>query len=269
MGIRIHRLAGRCFRAICGISACSLALAGCAIKTPYLQASQWPVSKRAAYYTNPAPFRIGVLPLEDERPAEEQRGKRPRGMFLLFWNRRTGNYYTGDHVFGGNISPDLTQQLVAHLKATNAFAEVLPLEPPPTFNPGIPEHISRLGRDQVVDYVLRGEIQHFYGSQSQNTYFFLLPLYFVSTLGWQSYKSLPWGKTAIQFTLSDGQNGDIVWRRFVEADWTMPKDTDAMSTAALESFVKAANQLAMDLRGLPLQQLQQPADQQPEYKEFR
>jgi len=248
-------------RAAYMIGVCSLVLAGCAIKTPYLPARQWSVSKRAAYYADPAPFRIGLLPLEDERPAQEQRGKQPGGMFLLLWNRRTGDYYTGDHVFGGNVAPDLTQQLIAHLKATNAFAEVLPLEPPPTFNPGIPEHMSRLGRDQVVDYLLRGEIQHFFGSQSQNSYVFLVPLYFVNTFGWQNYKSLPWGNTAIQFTLSDGQNGDMVWRRFIEADWTMPKETDAMSTAALESFVKATNQLALDLRGLPLQQLQLSGEQ--------
>ena len=263
MGIRVRWLTGQRVRAIYVISACSLALTGCAVKTPYLQARQWPVSKRVSYYADPAPFRIGVLPLEDERPVQEQRGKRPGGMFLLLWNRRTGDYYTGDHIFGGTVAPDLTQQLIAHLQATNAFAEVLLLEPPPNFNPGIPEHISRFGRDQVVDYLLRGEIQHFFGSQSQNTYVFLLPLYFVNTFGWQDYKSLPWGKTAIQFTLSDGRNGDMVWRRFIEADWTMPKDTDAMSTAALESFVKAANQLAIDLRGLPLQQIQL-SSQQPE-----
>ena len=240
----------------------SLCLAGCSIKTPYLNVQQWPVEKHAMYYSSPSPYRVGVLPLDDQRPANEQKGQRPRGTFLLLWNRRVGDYYTGDHVFGGQVSTGLTEQTVRYLKAANVFAEVVATDPPPQFNPGVSGHVSRLGREQVVDYLLRGELQHFFGSQTQRTSIVLLPLYFVNAMSWEDAKFLPWGKTAIAWTLYDGRTGDITWRRFTETSHTMPKDTDAMSEAAIESFTTAIGQLASDLRELPLSTMQHDDPQQ-------
>ena len=235
----------------------SSGLTGCSIKTPYINARQWPTTKGATYYRDVSPFRVGVLPLVDQRPIHEQHGKRPGGTFLLLWNRRVGDYYTGDHVFGGQVPVALTGQVIEYLQASHVFVEALPVTPSDAFNPAIAEHVSRVGRDAVVDYLLRGEIQHFFGSQSQHTSIYLLPLYFVSTFGWQDSKSLPWGKTSIRFTLYDGRTGDILWGRLEEANHTMPRDTDAMSEAAMESFTTAAGQLTVDLREFSLQQSRQ------------
>jgi len=227
-------------------------LSGCSIKTPYLNAGQWPITQRAMYYSDPAPVRIGVLPLIDRRPTEERQGKRPGGLFLLVWNRRVGDYYTGDHVFGKDVAVHLTDQLAAYLRSANAFAQIIQLAPPPGADPTDSATLIALGRESMADYFIQGELQHFFGSQSQHTSIMLLPLYFINAFSWQDSKSLPWGKTAAQFVLYDGKRGDMVWRRLIEADQTLPRETDSMAEAALESFADAAGQLTTDLHQLPL-----------------
>lgn len=147
----------------------------------------------------------------------------------------------------------MTERLTEYLRSANVFTEIIHVVPPQSFDASNPSAVSNLGQSQVVDYLLAGEIQHFFGSQSQHTSIFLLPLYFINTFGWQDSKSLPWGKTAVHFTLYDARSGDLVWRRLIEIDRTLPKDTDAMSEAALESFTDAAGILATELRNLPLQ----------------
>ena len=93
---------------------------------------------------------------------------------------------------------------------------------------------------------------------------FALPLYFISAFGWQNGKGLPWGKTAIRFTLSDGSTGDLVWAQVIEADATLPRATDSMAEAAMESFLNATGQLTTQLRQLPLESLHPlRSDQQP------
>jgi len=228
-------------------------LAGCSIKTPYVNVSQWPVEQRVAYYNSPSSLRIGVLPLVDHRPIQEQDGQRPRGLFLLVWNRRVGDYYTGNHIFGGQVASRLTDRLVSGLKAANAVAEIVPIVAPSDFNPNNAQQVSRLGQQEAVDYLVYGELEHFFGSQSQHTSIVLLPLYFINSLSWQDSKSLPWGKTAMACRLYDGQSGDMVWRRLIESNRTLPRDTDAMSEAAMQSFADATGQLAKELRELSLQ----------------
>ncbi len=230
-----------------------LLLAGCSIKTPYVNVSQWPMEQRVMYYSSPSPLRIGVLPLMDHRPVHEQHGQRPRGMFLLLWNRRVGDYYTGDHIFGDQVANRLTDRLVGGLKAANAFAEIVPVAAPSDFDPTNAQQVSRLGQQAVVDYLVYGELEHFFGSQSQHTSTVLLPLYFINSFSWQDSKSLPWGKTAMACRLYDGRSGDMVWRRLIESDRTLPRNTDAMSEAAMYSFVDATGQLAKELRELSLQ----------------
>lgn len=234
----------------------AVGVAGCSIKTAHLNASQWPITQRAMYYSEPAPYRIGVLPLMDRRPAEERTGKRPRGLFLLLWNRRVGDYYTGDHIFGNDVAKRLTDQLTEYLRSSHAFAEVIQVHPPADFNPANAASVSRVGRERVVDYMLQGELQHFFGSQSQHTSIVLLPLYFINTYSWQDSKSLPWGKTEALFALYDGRSGDMVWRRLIAADQTLPRDTDSMAEAALESFADTTGTLTTNLRELPLGNLQ-------------
>ena len=229
-----------------------ISLTGCSIKTPFINASQWPGEKRVPYYNSPTPFRIGVLPLTDQRPDQERQGQRPHGMFLLLWNRRVGEYYTGDHIFGGQLPARLTDQLVNSLQGTNTFAEVVALKPPTEFDVNNAKQVSDLGKQEAVDYVLQGDLEHFFGSQSQHTSIVLLPLYFITTFSWQDSKSLPWGKTAITYRFYDGRTGDMIWRRLVEADRTLPTDKDAMSEAAMESFAQGVGQLAAQLRELPL-----------------
>ncbi len=53
--------------------------------------------------------------------------------------------------------------------------------------------------------------------------------------------------------LYDGRTGDLVWRQRLEQNHTLPRDTDSMAQAALESFAKVAGQLAMALRQLPVE----------------
>jgi hypothetical protein len=84
-------------------------------------------------------------------------------------------------------------------------------------------------------------------------------LYFISAFGWQDSKGLPWGQTTIRFHLYDGQNGDLVWQHRLEASETLPRGTDSMAEAAMESFTQVAGELATELRKLPLGSLSRTA----------
>jgi len=238
-----------------------LALPGCAIQTPYLKISEWPVTKRAMYYPAPLPYRIAVLPFIDERPRQEREGQKPSGMFLLVWNRRVGDYYTGDQVFGGEVASQLTGQLVEYLRAANVFPHVERVVPQHRADSLTPERVQDVAQASVADYVLTGDVEHFFGSQHQHLSVFVLPLYFINTWGWQDSKTLPWGQTTIRFTLYHGGHGDIVWRQRFEAQQTLPRQDDPMSLAALETFATVAGQLATELRQLPYDSLTAPNTQ--------
>ena len=245
----------RVLRFPCGVILLALTLPGCAIQTPHLKISQWPVTKRAMYYHEPLPYRVAVLPFLDERPRQEREGRKPSGMFLLVWNRRVGDYYTGDQVFGGEVAPQLTGQLVQYLRAANVFPHVEHVVPQHRADSLTPERVQDLAQASVANYLLTGDVERFFGSQHQHLSIFVLPLYFINTWGWQDSKTLPWGQTTIRFTLYDGRNGDIVWRQRLEGQHTLPRETDAMSEAALESFAIVAGKLATELRGLPYESL--------------
>jgi hypothetical protein len=181
-------------------------------------------------------------------------------MFLLLWNRRVGGYYTGDHLFGDDVGVQLSRQLADYLKAANVFVDVAHLSAlPQEFNYLNPADLQALGQTQRADYLLGGELQHFFGSQHQHFSMYVLPLYFIGMFGWQDSKSLPWGQTTIRVYLYDGRTGDIAWRQMLEASETLPRETDSMAEAALTAFTKAAGQLATDLRQLPLDSLRTSA----------
>lgn len=202
------------------------------------------------YYTQPLPYRVVVLPLVDQRPLEERHGKKAPAMFLLLWNRRVGDYYTGDHVFGGEVAKQLAHQLSEYLRAANVFAHVVSSPSVGTQLPDV-NRVQRLAQEHAADYVLTGELEHFFGSQHQHFSMFVLPLYFINTWGWEDSKTLPWGQTTVQITLYDGTSGDILWRQRFEAQETLPRETQTMSEAALESFASMAGRVTAELRGLP------------------
>lgn len=240
-----------------GVVVAAMALAGCAIKTPYLNIGQRPIADQAMYFPEALPYRMVVVPFVDKRPDPERRGQQPHSMFLLLWNRRVGDYYTNDSLFGGQISTQLATQLAGYLKSANVFTEVNAVS---TLPDGVEAFdasaLQRIAHAYQADYLLAGELQHFFGSQHQHFSMFMLPLYFVSTFGWQNGKGLPWGQTAMQIYLYDGRRGDLAWRDLIDATDTLPRDTDSMAEAALRSFAKAAGQLATTLRQLPLDPLQ-------------
>lgn len=228
----------------------SLGLTGCAIKTPHLAISQWPVASRALYYHEPAPYRVVVLPLGDQRPLNERKGARAPAAFLLVWNRRVGDYYTGDHIFGSDVAGQLSQQVADYLKVSNTFAEVIRIPAAP--KDYRPETLREIAQAHQADYVLGGDLKHFFGSQHQHFSMWVLPLWFLTASGWSDAKTLPWGQTTIQFYLFDGKTGDIVWRHQLEASDTLPRERDSMAEAAMGSFVRVAGTLATELRQLPL-----------------
>ena len=236
----------------------SVGMIGCSIKTPYLNITQWPAAQRAMYYNQALPYRVVVLPLIDQRPGQERTGKTAPGMFLGLWNRRVGDYYTGDRVFGNEVSGQLSGQLAAYLRAANVFTEVIPLSDTPR-QLELPSTVmvKQLSAPHAADYLLAGELEHFFGSQHQQTSMLILPLYFINTWGWTDSKTLPWGRTTIRLTLYDGHSGDIIWRQRFEANHTLPRQDDPMSEAALESFASVAEEAATALRGLPLETLRE------------
>lgn len=242
MGQRRERQRGRAAAVVA-----AMGLSGCAIHTPPVNISRWPLSSRAMYYRDALPYRVLVASLADERPANERQGRRAPGMFLLVWNRRVGDYYTGDRLFGGEVGVQLAQQLAGYLQAANVFMEVRYVPE----SPRNPDTIRQVSRPHAADYVLTGELQHFFGSQHQHLSVYLLPRYFISAFGWRDSKGFPWGKTAIRVSLCDGKTGEVVWRRQFEASERLPRETDSMADAALESFAEVAEDLTAELRRIP------------------
>lgn len=242
-------------RSICGVWL-ALVLTGCAINTPRVNIATWPAAKQAMYYRQPAPYRVAVLPLSDQRPAQERNGRRAPALFLLLWNRRVGDYYTGDQLFGGDVPTQLSRQLTDYLQAANAFTEVVYVPSlPRDFKLSDVTSAQRTSQFHAADYLLSGELLHFFGSQHQHTSMLVLPLYFISTFGWQDSKSLPWGQTTLQAYLHDGATGNLVWRHRFEMSRTLPRNTDSMAVAALESFARVAGELTTELRQLPFDSL--------------
>jgi hypothetical protein len=215
--------------------------------------SQFPIAERAAFYHETLPYCVAVLPLADQRPNLERSGQKARGVFLLLWNTRIGDYTTKDEHFGSQVSAQLSEQVATYLRTSNAFAKVLP----PSSLPGAPNpndraSLAQLARTQAVDFFVTGEIEHFFGSQHQSSSVIVVPLSFVSLSSWQDSKSLPWGRTAIRFKLLEARSGDVLWSELLQADRTLPTDTDSMAQAAMESFVVVADSLAQSLRQLQL-----------------
>ena len=226
----------------------AMGAAGCAIQTPHLAINRYPVAQQAAYYPEALPGRLGVMPLADQRPPQERQGRKPPGIFLLLWNRRTGDYYTGDRIFGEPVAPQLSQGLVDYLQAAHVFTETVSVPA----SAHSPTALQRLGDEHAADYLLGGEWHHFFGSQHQQCSMFILPLYFINTWGWSNGKSLPWGQTTALLVLYQADTGELVWRAPIEQTWTMPRDTDSMAEAAMKSFTATAAQLATQLRQLSL-----------------
>jgi len=177
-------------------------------------------------------------------------------MYLVLWNRRVGDYYTGDHLFGDEVAAQLSRQLADYLQAANTFTEVVYVPSPlQDFELSERTSVQHMSQAHAADYLLGGELQHFFGSQHQHFSMFVLPLYFISTFGWQDSKSLPWGQTTVQVYLHDGATGNLVWRQRFEVSRTLPRETDSMAVAALESFATVAGEVTTELRQLPFDSL--------------
>ncbi len=80
----------------------------------------------------------------------------------------------------------------------------------------------------------------------------ILPLYFINAFGWQNGKGLPWGQTTMQGLLFDGRPGRLLWRHRLEASQALPRATDSMAEAAMESFALVTGQLVTEIQQLPL-----------------
>ncbi len=229
---------------------------GCAINTPHLAIHQWPIEQRATYTAETTPYHLSVLPLIDQRPAQERTGQRAHGLFLLVWNQRKGDYYTGDAAFGGNVAGQLSERLAAYLNASHLAAAIAKdtsslaqLE-----SLGAPQ-VKTIAAAETADVLLAGTLEHFFGSQHQDFSMWIAPLYFVNATGWQNQKTLPWGQTTATFVAYDGHAGTLVWRQQLQMSLTLPHETSSMTEAAMESFAQVATQLVAELRQLPVDTL--------------
>ncbi len=237
----------------------TILISGCAIKTPPFPVSQFPIAERAVYYQETLPYRVAVLPLVDRRPKHEQLGQKAPARFFLLWNSRSGDYYTGDQLFGSEVPAQLSKQTAEYLRSANTFAKVFePASLPNTPSWQDSSGLTQLAKAEVIDFFIAGEIEHFFGSQKQKASMYAVPLYFISAFGWQNSKSLPWGKTVIRFKLLNAKGGDVIWSEELQGSVTLPKETDSMAQAAMESFLLVSKDLAVKLRQLPLDSQMQP-----------
>lgn len=188
---------------------------------------------------------LALIPLIDRRPAEEIKGKKPKGVFLLVWNQRIGDYVTSNKSFLEPHQEGMADRLAAAISRTNCFYEVktvnakLPNQPTPDdFLPVLAE--------EKVRYVLVGEIQHFYGKQHQKAYYLLIPALWVNLFFGNNRVDTAVGKTEILFTLYDAKTGSEVWRSNIQSEKSSAM-AGSYPQMAMQSFAEVSEKLANQL----------------------
>lgn len=189
---------------------------------------------------------VGVAPLVDHRAAFQKAGAKPRGLYLLLWNQRIGDYVTSDKDFlDASMLSAMSEQIGYHLSKTNCFFETKALTAEVPLQPS-PERLLVVLAKEKVRYVLTGELKHFYGKQPQKAYFYALPAYFVDLFGIGSQVGTAKGHTEILFTLYETESGQEVWREEVSGEASSAV-AGSYPEVARESFAKASQSLANQL----------------------
>lgn len=205
---------------------------GCAVDIPTLDLARPESMERI----NPA--RTGVVPLVDRRAEIQREGEAPRLIPLLLWNQRKGEYVTADRHFEGDVSLALSRQVAAALDR-GRFGPATLLE-----DAAGASRAGALARCRADDlpYVALGSIGDFYGTLRQNAYLFLLPIPFVSLIGFGNAKTDPLGVVTLDLEILDCQTGRPVFRRRLARRMRHPEES--LSEAARLTLLDLLDQLS-------------------------
>jgi hypothetical protein len=188
-----------------------------------------------------SPPTLGVLPLQDLRPPEQIKGKKPRPVILGVWNSRIGDYVTGEKAFQGGVAETVTQ-LVASAMSGGRFgrAKMVSGAPPPD-----PAGFAALCAEHRLRYVAIGEIRDLYGTLHQRT--FIAFVWYAAA--WEHDKSDPLGVARVILRVFDCAGGAVVFERDIRSENRYPKQT--LSEAANLALADLLQRLRNDTLAIP------------------
>jgi len=213
----------------------------CAIKTSptTLQLTAEAISVKCG---NASQAPVGIAPAFDERPDAEKEGSKAKGLYLLLWNQRKGNYTSSDKDLGGDIASTVTNLVKETIEKSNCARDVKILTSKMPSQPHVENLLVAFAQDQVK-YVLTIHIKHLYGQQGQDAKLIVIPAYFVNAASWGNAVGAANGWTEILFTLYDTNSGYEVWRENIQAS-TSSLEKGAYAEVAREATIQLLEDFA-------------------------
>lgn len=152
---------------------------------------------------------LGVVPLADQRPRREKRGKSPWLVPLIIWNQRTGLYVTSSKHLGGDVSREVSEAIAGALSGWR-FGRGRVLSPDPDAT------LAERCEAEDLSYVVSGEIHHLYGAVRQRSWLFIIPTPWVQGVLVGNQVGDPVGVARLSLRIRDCRSGEqIASRRFV------------------------------------------------------
>lgn len=219
---------------------------GCAVKTQTVSLNAIaPAQMQVLKCGDAQSVTLGIAPVVDKRPDYERTGKKPKGVYLGVWNQRIGNYMTSDADLGGNVLQAAAKQFISAIEKSNCFYEVKAFEEKIFSQPG-PEELLVAFAKHKTRYILVSEIQHFYGTQYQQSHLAVIPALVVNAASVGNQVGLAQGFSEFLFVLYDTQTGSEIWRQKIEAS-SDSSIAGAYPQAAKDSLLKVSEKLANEL----------------------
>ncbi len=205
---------GRGFRGATLLGLVLATLTGCAIDIPR-------IDLYSDALANPPGATFGLLPLEDQRPESQRVGKKPRLWIFLLYNQRTGTYLTGNQHFEGDVSDAVSRALTDALDGTR-FGRARLLDAAPSRS--VPRALAACVEEDLR-FVGLGSIESLYGTIRQRAYFGILPIPFLTLIGFANSASDPLGVIELDLEILDCGTRRSVYRRRITRQLRFPEET--------------------------------------------
>lgn len=220
---------------------CITSLAGCSVKIPKIDLYPAMPESLSAPLSRQASSGLGLIPLEDLRPELQHEGQSPSLWVFLFYNQRRGVYLTGDKHFEAPASQSVTNALADALHGSRfGSARVLNAAPSASLSAGL-ERCAEEG----LRYVGAGSISALYGRVDQNAYLAIIPLPFISFIGFQNSVSDPLGIINLDLEILECETERSLYRRRISRQLRSPEEsvTDAVRLTLLDILEQIRNEV--------------------------
>ena len=196
-------------------------LAGCAVKMPRVDLYPQMPESLPADAPRVSAEGLGLIPLMDRRPELEREGQSPSLWVFLLYNQRRGSYVTSDDNFEVPVSQSVTNALAAALDGSRlGSAWVLGTVP----NASAQAALERCSDDNLR-YVAAGSIDSLYGITEQDAYLAIIPLPYISFIGWRNSVSDSLGVISLDLEILECATGRRVYKRRISRQLRYPEES--------------------------------------------